>query len=256
MTWRKILPFCATVAALLAGLFSIFKSSSGEFILAAQFIMLAMFLDGLDGKLARLLEGTTEFGAELDTFVDITAFGIAPAVLAYQMLFKDCGFLGMMFVSFMVLSGAIRLSRFKVVDPFRGEHGYLGLPITAQAGWVAAFVIIAGAGVLDEDFVSLTHGPVAALVWGGSLAMLVLQVSHVHYFKPTKSWFLFIGGAFLIIMLFAKLPVAFTAALILLAYGFFYVFCSPFFNRRYNIIDVAGEDAAAQDQEAARQGRS
>ena len=67
--WRQIIPTLFTLAAMLCGFFSILFALEGEpyYLLSAQFIMLAMILDGIDGKVARLLKGTSDFGAELDT---------------------------------------------------------------------------------------------------------------------------------------------------------------------------------------------
>ena len=121
---------------MLAGFYCIVACATGHYMVAAQLIMLSMILDGLDGNLARLLKGTSQFGAELDTYVDMTSFGVAPALLAYLVVLKDFGFLGMLLASSIVLSGVIRLSRFRVIDPYRGQRGYQGLPITVNAIWL------------------------------------------------------------------------------------------------------------------------
>ena len=86
--WRKSIPCACTILALCAGVVSILASVQGRFLLGAQLIFVSLILDGLDGTLARLLRGQSDFGGELDTFVDITSFGIAPAVLLY---FHDGG---------------------------------------------------------------------------------------------------------------------------------------------------------------------
>ena len=141
--WRKCVPCACTFAALCAGMGSILAAGAGEFLLGAQLILVSLILDGLDGTLARLLRGQTSFGAELDTFVDITSFGIAPAALLY--LHPDglqrIPFWGLALAFAYAASGAARLSRFRVVDPYRGQRGYLGLPITVAAGFVAAYLI-------------------------------------------------------------------------------------------------------------------
>ena len=133
---RQMLPCLCTFAALGAGVGSLLAAGAGSYLLSAQLILVSLILDGLDGTLARLLHGQTSFGAELDTFVDITSFGIAPAVLLY---FHPGGLenvpvWGVVLACLYVMSGAARLSRFRVVDPYRGQRGYLGLPITTAAG--------------------------------------------------------------------------------------------------------------------------
>ena len=142
--WRQIIPTLFTLAAMLCGFFSILLALEGEasYLLSAQFIMLAMILDGIDGKVARLLKGTSAFGAELDTYVDMTAFGLAPAILIYQVALQRHDDWRIVMTALVVLSGMIRLARFKVKDPLRGQGGYCGLPITVSAGWVAIFVLL------------------------------------------------------------------------------------------------------------------
>jgi len=238
MRWRKTIPFGCTLAALVAGLFSILKSADGEFMAAAQFIMLSMVLDGLDGNLARWLRGTSRFGAELDTFVDICSFGVAPAVMVYEGIFRNMHFWSLAMPSLILVSGAVRLARFRVVDPYRGQRGYLGLPITVSAGWMAMFVFIWASGVLDEEVFSLVRGPWAAFVWGSTLAMLGLQVSHVRYAKLTKEIGFFAICVFFVLFLFMRTDVAVVAALAISAAGFIYAFVTPFFPKH----PIAGEE--------------
>lgn len=229
MKWRFVIPGLFTAAALVVGFWSVLDSINGEFLAAGQLIMIAMLLDGLDGTLARLLRGTSKFGAELDTFVDMLAFGVAPAVLLYQLVLRDAGILGAAFACLVVLSGAGRLARFRAIDPFRGQQGYLGLPITTAAGWIATFVIATQSGQLDEAWFVLHHGPLAAFFWISTLLMLLLQVSIIRYSKPTKHPAIFIPFTLLIILLFSNSPLVLPAALLILAYGFYFAFLSPLY---------------------------
>lgn len=247
MKIRYMIPSSVTAAALIAGFFSILKSIEGDFMLASQFIMLSMILDGLDGNISRWIKASSAFGAELDTFVDITSFGVAPAVLAYQVLFNRLGAFGLVFVSLIVLSGALRLARFKVIDPYHGQHGYMGLPITVNAGWIAMAVFLNQSGMLDERFFSLAKGPSAAVMWSCSLAMILLQVSRVHYTKPTKGvvWFAFC--CFAVSMLFLRTHVAVGAAFGMVVYGFVYTFVMPLLPRHTVILDEEDEEEVSED---------
>ena len=198
-------------------------------------ILVSLILDGLDGTLARLLRGQTSFGAELDTFVDITSFGIAPAVLLYlhpEGLHR-VPFWGLLLAFLFVSSGAARLSRFRVVDPYRGQRGFLGLPITTAAGFVAAYVIaLESAGPVSPIPFSLQSGPAAAPFWTAVLAMLLLQVSHVRYSKPTKNPKILLPFMAFVVMLFIR-PLAAYSAMAMFAYGIWFAFVSPFFFRRF-----------------------
>ena len=81
---RTLVPNAITVLALCSGLFGIRFAIAGEWEKAAGAIVLAAFLDVMDGRIARLLKGQSRFGAELDSLSDVTAFGVAPAVILYQ----------------------------------------------------------------------------------------------------------------------------------------------------------------------------
>ncbi len=240
--WRKVIPNLFTLGAMAASVMSIIHAGNGEFIVAAQLIMLALALDGLDGNVARWCNGQTAFGAELDTFIDITAYGIAPAVLAWEMVMKDHGFWGVAFVCFTAMSGAMRLARFRVVDPFRGQQGFLGLPITVNAGWVAMFAIMTETGGFGAEWLSITGGPLAVVVWSCSLAFLLLQVSTVRYTKPTKGPLFFAGGLVMIAMLFLKQEVMSAAALAIACYAIYYGFLTPFFPKHAALMETAGEE--------------
>jgi len=245
LNWRQIIPTLVTLCAMLAGFLSIVSVVSGfhsgsqmeimemnrHYLNAARLIMLAMILDGIDGNLARWLKGTSEFGSELDTYVDMTAFGIAPAILVFAVTLRPemPALIRLLLPSAVALSGVVRLARFKVADPLRGQGGYGGLPITANAGWVALFVFISQVppkGVWREDMFSLQQGWFATVFLVGILIFISLQVSNVRYPKPTKKAVIFIPCVILV-FLFVLLPkhlslwVAVTMLLLGLAYAVF-----------------------------------
>ena len=232
---RKFIPCACTFLALCAGVGSILAAGQGNYLLSAQLILVSLILDGLDGTLARLLRGQTVFGAELDTFVDITSFGIAPAVLLY---FYPGGLqtvpaLGLALAFLYVMSGAARLSRFRAVDPYRGQRGFLGLPITTAAGFMASYLIaLESPWAARIPLLSLREGPLAAGFWVATLLMLVLQVSRIRYSKPTKNPKVLIPFMACVVMLFIP-AVAIYSAAIMFAYGIWFAFISPFFFSRF-----------------------
>lgn len=247
MTWRQVVPMSFTMSAMLAGFFSLMMSAAGQYAEAAQLIMLSMVLDGLDGTLARLLKGTTAIGAEMDTFVDMTSFGLAPAFLAYYVALKHFGLFGVLIAGAIVLSGVTRLSRFRVVDPERGQKGFLGLPITVNGGFIAMVVFFMETTPVDAEWLDLVHGPLAAFIWGTTLAFTVLQVSHVRYTKPTKNPLFFVACLLMVSLIFiTKMHLASAAALTICAYGFVYAFISPFF-RKKDVLAM-GEDDDDEDE--------
>ena len=216
---------------MLCGFFSILLAleGAGYYMLSAQLIMLAMILDGIDGKVARWLKGTTAFGAELDTYVDMMAFGLAPAILIYQVALQRHNDWRIAMTALVVLSGMIRLARFKVKDPLRGQGGYCGLPITVSAGWVAMFVLLSETHTFGYYF-GLGQGPVGVIFLIGVLIMIVLQVSNVPYPKPTKVMAVFIPSIVLVTLLFVRnLNIAPKAALMIMVAGLAYLVLGPLY---------------------------
>jgi len=242
LNWRQLVPTLFTLGAMLCALLSIIfvvqgfhgDASSECYRWSAKLIMLAMILDGLDGNVARWLKGTSEFGAELDTYVDLTAFGIAPAILIFAVTMETTDtLLRVLLPSAVVLSGVVRMARFKVSDPLRGQGGYAGLPITANAGWVAVLVYISQVppmGEKESDVFSLQSGWFAALFLIGILVFIVLQVSNVRFPKPTKKTALFIPCVILVSLFVAlKNQNAVYVAVTMLILGLLYVVIGPMF---------------------------
>ncbi len=137
-----ILPNFITILGLLCGVYSIILSSAGSFIYAAYALILAAIFDFLDGRVARLMKGTSDFGVQLDSLCDMVSFGVAPVLLAYNYALEDLGRVGIMGVFLFVATGALRLARFNV-QASRGGHSeyFVGLPIPVSAAYIASFVI-------------------------------------------------------------------------------------------------------------------
>lgn len=247
--WRQVIPNLVTILAMLAGFFSILIAIEGIatgnvswFNLSARLIMLAMILDGLDGNLARWLKGQSEFGAELDTFVDMTAFGIAPAILIFGVttLGKEFYFWHMLLPSFLVLSGVLRLARFKVKDVQRGQGGYTGLPITLNAGFIALFIAINY--TLQPDGASLKEGWILIFFVIGIIFCGVLQVTNFRYPKPTTKVIIFVP-CFVLIAGFSFLgsKSALLFAYLLLAFGAVYVLFGPLFFKATTVLPKSSD---------------
>lgn len=136
---RNIVPNIITVLALCAGLTAIRFSLQERWELAVVAIIVAGILDGLDGRLARLLKATSKFGAELDSLSDIVAFGVAPGVMLYTWSLHEAGGLGWIVVLVYGVSCALRLARFNIAleDPDRPAfmaNFFTGVPAPGAAG--------------------------------------------------------------------------------------------------------------------------
>jgi len=243
ISWRQAIPNLFTIAAMLAGFISILvtiegmQADSAEHArkmlkLSAMLIMLSMILDGIDGNLARWLKGQSSFGAELDTYVDLTSFGIAPAILIFAVALQHRNPVWRIILpSAVALSGMVRLARFKAKDPLRGQGGYAGLPITANAGWVSMFVFISKTPPLPgtvEDPFSLQQGWFATLFLLGTVLFISLQVSNFRYPKPTKNPVLFAPCIVLVALLFAPIRwLSLSSATTSIILGVMYVLLGP-----------------------------
>lgn len=143
-----LLPNLLTTAALFAGFYSIVQAMNSKFEFAAVAIFIAMVLDGLDGRVARLTRTQSEFGAEYDSLSDMVSFGVAPSLLMYEWAFKDLGKLGW-FAAFIYCAGtALRLARFNANIETVDKRFFQGLPSPAAAAVIAGFVWV----MLDNYF--------------------------------------------------------------------------------------------------------
>jgi CDP-diacylglycerol--serine O-phosphatidyltransferase len=135
-----LLPNLFTTAALFAGFYAIVQAMNSKFEFAAVAIFIAMVLDGLDGRVARMTHTQSEFGAEYDSLSDMVSFGVAPSILMYEWAFRDLGKWGW-FAAFIYCAGAaLRLARFNTNIDVVDKHYFQGLPSPASAALVAGFV--------------------------------------------------------------------------------------------------------------------
>lgn len=135
----RALPSCLTVGNLFLGIVSIILAFQHSWEYAAIMVIFGMILDGLDGRVARMLNTQSEFGKELDSLSDVISFGVAPAVIMYVSSFQHMGVEGWLVTAIFPICGALRLARFNVHP---GEPGYfIGLPITAAGGILATMAL-------------------------------------------------------------------------------------------------------------------
>jgi CDP-diacylglycerol--serine O-phosphatidyltransferase len=234
------LPTLFTAGNVFLGYISILRSFEGamlaasgvgggpeHFAIAAKAIGASVFLDGLDGRIARMTNTTSEFGKEMDSLADVISFGLAPAILAFAWGVQFVGptlgeaarsqlfNLGYFIAFLFLLCGAVRLARFNVQknpipkNPGRPDRKYfVGLPIPAAAAMVAAVVY-------GFDAVPLTWWPVS-IAWLALLALLgFLMVSTWRYYsfkgisltKPHTPLLLILLGAFVYSVLNYSKPV-------------------------------------------------
>src|SRR5437762_9696439 len=135
-----LLPNLFTTAALFAGFYAIVQAMNVNFDYAAIAIFVAMVLDGLDGRVARMTHTQSAFGAEYDSLSDMVCFGAAPALVMYEWVLRDLGKLGWIAAFVYVAGAALRLARFNTLLEVADKRWFTGLPSPSAAALVAGFV--------------------------------------------------------------------------------------------------------------------
>lgn len=148
-----LLPNLLTTGALFAGFYAVVQAMNGRFEHAAVAIFIAMVLDGLDGRVARMTHTQSAFGAEYDSLSDMVSFGVAPALVIYEFALQGMGKFGWI-AAFVYCSGAaLRLARFNTQhDVVTDKRFFQGLPSPAAAALIAGFVwVMVEYGVEGDD---------------------------------------------------------------------------------------------------------
>lgn len=172
-----LLPNLFTTGALFAGFYSVVQAMNGRFEHAAVAIFIAMVLDGLDGRVARMTHTQSAFGAEYDSLSDMVSFGVAPALVIYEFALQGMGKFGWI-AAFVYCSGAaLRLARFNTqIDATTDKRFFQGLPSPSAAALVAGFVwVMVEYGIAGHDVRWLA----AAIALFGGLTM----VSNFRYYS-------------------------------------------------------------------------
>jgi CDP-diacylglycerol--serine O-phosphatidyltransferase len=196
----SILPSLFTVGNLFLGFWAVVKTLGGELAEAAPLILWAIVLDLLDGRIARMTGTSSEFGGELDSLSDLVSFGVAPALLAYRWsMAAAIPRAGWLAAFLFVMCGALRLARFNVQRHAVDGRYFVGLPIPAAAGQVAALVLF-----LPEGF---SGRPAALGVMCVVVTLSFLMVSTLRYrsfkgldLRARRSYIAILGIALLFLL--------------------------------------------------------
>ena len=176
-----MLPSIFTTFALFAGFYSIVASINGDYTLAAISIMVAMLWDALDGRVARLTNTQSAFGAEYDSLSDLVSFGVAPALLVYEWSLSDLGRIGWLAAFIYLACAALRLARFNTQVGTADKRYFQGLPSPAAAGVIASMIWLKfwNFEYFDIGVVSFSYyiGIAITIICG------LLMVSNVRYFS-------------------------------------------------------------------------
>jgi CDP-diacylglycerol--serine O-phosphatidyltransferase len=161
-----------TTLSLVCGFISVIFSLEGHFTFASWSIIFSVIFDGLDGQVARLNPLPSEFGKQLDSLVDVVAFGIAPAILGYIFVYKDFYFLGVLALLIYLFCCVMRLAKYNITAKEVMDNCFIGLPTTASGGVLASFILI---------YRRYTQAPPPILFLLLVLILAILMVSKIKY---------------------------------------------------------------------------
>jgi len=171
-----LLPNLFTTAALFAGFYAIVAAMSDRFEAAAVAIFIAMVLDGLDGRVARMTNTQSEFGAEYDSLSDMVSFGLAPALVMYEWSLHSMGKLGWLAAFIYTAGAALRLARFNTQIGVADKRFFQGLASPSAAAVVVGLVWVGN----DYEAIGSHH---IWLTFFVTVATGILMVSNVRYYS-------------------------------------------------------------------------
>jgi CDP-diacylglycerol--serine O-phosphatidyltransferase len=173
-----LLPNLLTTAALFAGFYAVLAAMNDQFEKAAIAIFVAMILDGLDGRVARMTNTQTAFGAEFDSLSDMVAFGLAPSLVIYEWSLLYLGKFGWLAAFIYTAGAALRLARFNSQLATADKRFFTGLPSPSAAAVIAALVWVGFDNDLSGELLAWP-----ALIVTASVGLLMVSNIRFHSFK-------------------------------------------------------------------------
>ncbi len=254
LSFNRLIPNIMTMLGLCAGLVAIRFAIDGRWPQAAAAIVVAGVIDGLDGRLARLLKATSRFGAEFDSLADFLSFGVAPALVLYLWTMKSLGPLGFLPCLLFAVCSALRLARFNASldigvekpKPAYAYNFFTGVPAPAGAG-CALFPLFLAIFLAEREWTTLAElvrHPFlvgAVLVAVGGLMVSTLPTWSFKNFKVPRAVVLpvLLGVGGYVALLVAEPWAALAAA------GIIYLAMLPFSVRSYMALRDAAEERQA-----------
>lgn len=154
-----------TIFSLVAGLMALGLTLRSQYELAGTLIIAAALFDNLDGRIARRLNATSEFGKELDAMADLVSFGVAPATISYTLIFAHVGWAGCALVLIFPICATLRLARYNVLS---GKGYFVGLPVAVAGS------ILTGTAIIGQSLPITVHAFVLIALAGLMLSTLKL----------------------------------------------------------------------------------
>ena len=234
-----------TLCSLFCGFLSIILSLESHFTFAAWAIILSVVFDGLDGQVARRNPVPSELGKQLDSLVDVVAFGVAPSILGYVFIYKKFYMWAIVVLCAYLICSVWRLAKYNLTPKDKMVYNFIGLPTTASGAILAAFFLIyrRKEDMFIPDFVPHILGPqyiqIIFLVLVSILAYLM--ISRVKYLNMDGFKKLFGRQLFLAVFVAAGVIGAFgylkKAGIAVFIFFLIYLIFSPFVVKRLNSVN-------------------
>ena len=170
-----LLPNLFTTSALFCGFYAIVAAINARYEPAAIAMFVAMFLDGMDGRIARMTNTQSDFGEQYDSLSDLVSFGLAPALVMYQWSLYSLGKMGWVAAFVYAATTALRLARFNTQAATEDKRFFQGLPSPASAALLAGFIWLGAANGLNDG------SNLVAITFPLTLAAGLLMVSNIRY---------------------------------------------------------------------------
>jgi len=221
-----LLPSVLTTFGMFAGFYSIISSINGDFTIAAISIMIAMMWDTLDGRVARLTNTQSVFGAEYDSLADLVSFGVAPALLVYEWSLYELGRFGWLAAFVYLACAALRLARFNTQVGIADKRYFQGLPSPAAAGVIASMIWLKiwTFASFDSNVISLGY------YLGAGITILcgLLMVSNVRYYSFKELDSKKASFRFLLLIVMSLIILTYKPNIILFTGFFLYLLSGPY----------------------------
>ena len=249
---RVIIPNLVTLAALAMGLTAIRFAIEAKYEIAVVAVIVAAILDGLDGRIARAIRGTSRFGAELDSLADFIDFGVAPALILYLSSLQEVRSFGWFATLVFAIAAALRLARFNTMldDPDKpawSSHFFVGMPAPAGAivGLLPLYLRLSS--VVTTGF----RLPVAVEI-GYVIIVAALMASRIPHFSgktlgriPREYFIVVLFGIAVALLLLATFPME-----VMIVLSLSYMATIPFAIRRYLAFERADAACVMPDEGA------
>ena len=170
-----LLPNLFTTSALFAGFYAIISAIDARYEPAAIAVFVAMILDGMDGRIARMTKTESDFGVQYDSLSDMVSFGLAPALVVYQWSLQDLGKLGWLAAFIYAAAAALRLARFNTQAGSADKRYFQGLPSPAAAAVIAGLVWFGSVGKPPDE------SAISVFAFALTIAIGLLMVSNIRY---------------------------------------------------------------------------